>query len=618
MHRPKSRHSAPVAADNPNGVQKRRKNVGTACLACKARKLKCTGAPPCANCSKSHLECTLDETADRRRRGPIKRKMDNLEDKEDLLDRVLEILRESAHRHTVHLLNLIRSNASFAEIRFYIEHQLPRSEMTQTPELINVCRELEQREPSEPLPKRPMLDIRRPPDVPRFSVPALPWTSVTIDEGLISRLVSLWFTWIHPFCNWIDRDLFIRDMKSGSISAQYCSPFLVNIILADACAYLDQSAAGGISDSLLSKRTEFYEEAKRLLDKEEGRISLPTVQGLGVLWMCASITGRDRQGWISRGHLAYSLREVSQASSSPSLERDADTPSTVDHTKWGLFNLAMFHALIVRKPPVVGPPESYPSSFRHQCSHHQWHSYTNESQSLDEHTLCLFNALCRLNRIAYRLGPVLFSQNMASVSRSEMEGGKAEALKILTEWPDGLSSCLHENNVDVPHVLFLHMSYHTIMTTVFSFLSTHPIYSVNLTVWNPTIRAALDSPLQASDLCLSSARKIAQLTLIHRSNWGFDRMLGINIHCIMTALFALLEALDDTGNRDAFISLTVAAGTFSRRWECTKGLLRSLQNTARERGVTLPVETGPFFMELDQLSDSSTPVKSETPEMTPN
>lgn len=52
---------------------------------------------------------------------------------------------------------------------------------------------------------------------------------------MVSRLVSLWFTWFHPFLNWLDRDLFLRDMKSGDLKAQFCSPILVNAMLAVAC-----------------------------------------------------------------------------------------------------------------------------------------------------------------------------------------------------------------------------------------------------------------------------------------------------------------------------------------------------------------------------------------------
>lgn len=167
----------------------------------------------------------------------MKRKIDKLEDQEDLLGRLLEFFREGNNRCTIPLLNLIRSHASPSEIRFYIEHQLPRSKRTQTPELLEVCREIEQRQSSEPLRKRRILDTAPNGfhDTPPLSVPAQPWTSIVADDDLVSRLIFLWFTWVHPFCNFIDRDLFIQDMKSGSLSASYCSPFLVNMMLSDAC-----------------------------------------------------------------------------------------------------------------------------------------------------------------------------------------------------------------------------------------------------------------------------------------------------------------------------------------------------------------------------------------------
>jgi hypothetical protein len=147
-----------------------------------------------------------------------------LEDKEDLLVRLLEFFRESSNRSTIPLLNLIRSHASPAEIRFYIEQQ---PNLPQTPELLEV-----------ELPQRHILDARKSSDAPRFPVPARPWTSIMDDDDLVSRLISSWFTWVHPICNFIDRDLFIRDMQSGSLSASYCSPLLVNIILSDACVCL--------------------------------------------------------------------------------------------------------------------------------------------------------------------------------------------------------------------------------------------------------------------------------------------------------------------------------------------------------------------------------------------
>lgn len=202
---------------------------------------------PCANCLKSRLECTLDSTADRRRRGALKRKIDELEDKEDLLVRLVGVLRESSNRRSFPLVNLIRSNASLPEISWYIDHQLPRNEPSRTPDLLEAPHavgsavSVDSRDDSRSL--RRILDAKRLSDIPRFRVPARPWTRVVDDDDLVSHLVSLWLTWCQPFGGcWVDRGRFLRDMQAGNVAGRrFCSPFLVNIILADACVCFSSS-----------------------------------------------------------------------------------------------------------------------------------------------------------------------------------------------------------------------------------------------------------------------------------------------------------------------------------------------------------------------------------------
>lgn len=245
---------APPGGSGTNEAQQKRKNVGTACSACKTRKLKvceavscsvtpkglsltlvqCSGTSPCTNCIKNNVECTFDASADKRRRGALKRKVNQLEEKEDLLIRLVSTLRESGTRRTIQLLNLIRSNASLAEIQLYIDTQL-KSELEQTPELVEVCNEIQRFEQMGSRTRRRILDAQRASVEPLFRVPAAPWTTVTVDDDHVSHLILLWFTWVHPFYNWIDRDLFLRDMQSGKLDSKFCSPFLVNAILADAC-----------------------------------------------------------------------------------------------------------------------------------------------------------------------------------------------------------------------------------------------------------------------------------------------------------------------------------------------------------------------------------------------
>ena len=70
---------------------------------------------------------------------------------------------------------------------------------------------------------------------PPIQVPARPWTTVTDDDDFVSHLMSLWITWVHPWWHWLDEKQFIAAMQSGNTSSLICTPYLVNMILADAC-----------------------------------------------------------------------------------------------------------------------------------------------------------------------------------------------------------------------------------------------------------------------------------------------------------------------------------------------------------------------------------------------
>lgn len=49
--------------------------------------------------------------------------------------------------------------------------------------------------------------------------------------------------------------------------------------------------------------TKFLDEAKRLLDLENGRASLPTIQGLALMFALTAYRGMDRAGMASRPSL---------------------------------------------------------------------------------------------------------------------------------------------------------------------------------------------------------------------------------------------------------------------------------------------------------------------------
>jgi hypothetical protein len=185
------------------------------------------------------IECIVDEMADMRRKFAMKRKIDRLEQAEDVLLRLLSALRESESTRIAQLLNLIQSNASFEELQMFLEQSFSRSEIESTPELREMQSQISRHsdddsDDSMQASGRRVMDVRRLTDVPVYRVPAKPWTTVTDNDDLVSHLVSLWITWTYPFFDWLDKDAFVRDMQSGNLRSRFCSPFLVNAILAEA------------------------------------------------------------------------------------------------------------------------------------------------------------------------------------------------------------------------------------------------------------------------------------------------------------------------------------------------------------------------------------------------
>lgn len=135
------------------------------------------------------------------------------------------------------LVALIRGGSSLEEIKSYLDDETRRSRLEGSPEVDGIYREVRrlQRVSQSQGSRSSQMDIRRLTDVPLFDLPAKPWTTITSDDQFVSHLVSLWFTWSTQFFNWVDWDDFISGMKSGNLSSEFCSPFLVNAMLAEAC-----------------------------------------------------------------------------------------------------------------------------------------------------------------------------------------------------------------------------------------------------------------------------------------------------------------------------------------------------------------------------------------------
>lgn len=132
------------------------------------------------------------------------------------------------------------------------------------------------------MPRR-VFGVNRLTDIPIYSVPAAPWTSFIDDNDLVSHLVSLYATWEHLFFDGIVLELFIRDMQEQNLASHFCSPFLVNCILATACAYSDFDEVRTRMGQTSTLMALFLEQAQ-ILSIDRPAVRLITVaQGFSIL-----------------------------------------------------------------------------------------------------------------------------------------------------------------------------------------------------------------------------------------------------------------------------------------------------------------------------------------------
>lgn len=146
---------------------------------------------------------------------------------------------DEAHAET--LLKMIRGNATFEQIQCYMDQALSSMLVHCTDEdthrnlrTVRNRMEVYSRVPSF----RPkIVDVHSLGDIVPYKVSAKPWTTVTDDDALVSHLVSLYFTWDYPFYAFVDRDVLSKHILLGNVNSDFCSPFLVNALLANACVW---------------------------------------------------------------------------------------------------------------------------------------------------------------------------------------------------------------------------------------------------------------------------------------------------------------------------------------------------------------------------------------------
>lgn len=135
------------------------------------------------------------------------------------------------------------------------------------------------------------------------------WTEVTSDPELVVHLLHMYFTWHYTYFTTLSKSLFWRDFLQGNSSrnskrkTEYCTPLLVNAILAIGCHFTAWPQARSDPQDSATAGDHFFREAKRLIleNDEHENPRLTTVQALALMSVREAGCGREARGWVYSG-----------------------------------------------------------------------------------------------------------------------------------------------------------------------------------------------------------------------------------------------------------------------------------------------------------------------------
>jgi hypothetical protein len=170
---------------------------------------------------------------------------------------------------------------------------------------------------------------------PEVKPSAETWTAIANDINLVQHLLALYFCWEYPTLASLSKEHFLQDFRDGR--HRYCSPVLVNALLALGCRFFTHSMTKANSEDSHSAGDHFFKESQRLFDLETDHHSLTTIQALGIMSIREAGCGRGSES-------RYFARQSIQLAFEMGLhhtdvEGDKDELAVRLATFWGAFSL---------------------------------------------------------------------------------------------------------------------------------------------------------------------------------------------------------------------------------------------------------------------------------------
>ncbi|TKW59033.1 hypothetical protein CTA1_11613 [Colletotrichum tanaceti] len=437
---------------------------------------------------------------------------------------------------------------------------------------------------------------------PDHALPVSHWTIVSRDNKLMTHLLDMFWMWDSTLSHLVDRELFAADLSAtlpGLSTGQprsFCSPFLVNAILAVASLHATRKTFEPYSGDFVVLSHDFARCAFELLESERrsGSSSLTLLQGAAILWLFAKNEGARASPTqaASLGSLIQrTWSELGLDAGGPMASRASGTIEAqnvkiwkaVSHMTWGFYCFfAKMAALcspemLVPRPRIMKAFEDVEAQ-QGLSSQASFLSTSDESpDSQTSHQLQVFSAKCSLCEISNQFTSGFSMKEQASF----LDSSQCTALynKLLC-WKLSLPNHLITSNSVSPSV------------ATYDFVALRLLYSY-------TSHAGTD---------LFDGRNAASLQVLHASSMMTNLWIYRNIYTIKheywaaeycsSVAHALLPSLeanastpvvhDIVGRACCVLNDMACAGVSGRAGE----LLEGIEERARAAKIRVPAYGG--------------------------
>ncbi|RNJ53621.1 hypothetical protein D7B24_001633 [Verticillium nonalfalfae] len=505
---PLTTRTSASSSELPTTRRPPRRQAPAACQECRKQKTKCSAhRPQCLRCQRLSKACVYDTAQLETPRQSLRRKHGELELRNSNLEHLFGFLRDAPEADVAGVLRRLREGADLDALGAHIRDGDLLLQMAVRPDLVytytfpyakHMPAALTQ-DASIPYIKSLLYQntaglLAHPQDarlgdqdwhrvyrIPFHAVELVDrrveairgsaWTSVTVADSVVRRLLGVFFILQHPFYTFFDKDIFLEDLVSER--HRFCSPLLFHAVMAEAC-----HGYSAISDRYRfwdpQKLTyQFLAEARRLweIEMQSGEDKIATVQAAMILCAGYSTTGLDQLG---TEYLRQGARMAERLQIFGSLDH-VQNPlrrRVYGMTAWALFGYQGMFAFHMWQQPVLTTPPTEPLADIKAYNGEYgeiWVRYPSAPMPTSVQFGETFIVFSQLRTIMAQIADLAARKRAQG---TKLTAGDAAVFRTrLVAWFNSLPAFLSPDYVALPAHLKIHMQYHNVMLSLFDSLA---------------------------------------------------------------------------------------------------------------------------------------------------